>query len=400
MYQQIENNPKPLGIFGKQCLLTRWWTAGPKRCAMMRKESNAHRLLPTHKESRMKRLSRQPGRKLMTMLLATLMAGLPLASEAKLGGSSNGGRSTSMTTRSATPPATSSPSSRLGNGNSGGMTRPDVMARARSNTPPPAGAYAGGAPMPSAPPAAAPRSGPGWGTVAGAAAVGAAAGYMMGDHNSPQTPAQAPGNASQGNSDSGASRDMQRSASEAGAPVSPEKSSSGGFGFGSLLGLLALGGGGLWAFRKYQASRHPQFASRSEPIGSFKASDAPVFGASAPSANADTAIEQLALKAFNELQEANNRGDLTFLRTRVDDLLFQQLEADITQRGGPGHTTVVSMRPQVLDVTDQGARRLVSIQYTGTIVEGPDAAPEALDEVWHFVDENRGFWKLAGIEQV
>ena len=52
------------------------------------------------------------------------------------------------------------------------------------------------------------------------------------------------------------------------------------------------------------------------------------------------------------------------------------------------------------DVTDQGARRLVSIQYTGTIVEGPDAAPEALDEVWHFVDENRGFWKLAGIEQV
>lgn len=336
----------------------------------------------------------------MVMLLATSMAGLPLISEAKLGGSSSG-RSMSVT-RSA--PASSSASSRLGSGGSAGMTRPDVMARARSNTAPPAGAYAGGAPMPSAAPAAAaPRSGPGWGTVAGAAAVGAAAGYMMGDHNSPQTQAQgstSQNNGGQGNADAGASRDMQRSAAEAGAPL-PQEKSSGGFGFGSLLGLLALGGAGLWAFRKYQAGQRPQLAGRNEPVSSFKVSDTPAFGASAPTAgNADAAIEQLALKAFNELQDANNRGDLAFLRTRVDDLLFQQLEADITQRGGPGHTTVVSMRPLLLDISDQGSRRLVSIQYTGTIVEGPNAAPEALDEVWHFVDENRGFWKLAGIEQV
>jgi predicted lipid-binding transport protein (Tim44 family) len=346
----------------------------------------------------MKSLTRQPGRKLMVMLLASSMAGLPLASEARLGGGSSG-RSMSVT-RSA--PMASSSSSRLGSGGSAGMTRPDVMARARSNSAAPAGAYAGGAPMsPAAPAAAAPRSGPGWGTVAGAAAVGAAAGYMLGDHNSPQTQGNVgQNNGGLGNSEAGASRDMQRSAADAGAPL-PQEKPSGGFGFGSLLGLLALGGAGLWAFRKYQAGQRPQFASRNEPVSSFKVSDAPVFGASAPAAgNADAAMEQLALKAFNELQDANNRGDLAFLRTRVDDLLFQQLEADITQRGGPGHTTVVAMRPLLLDISDQGSRRLVSIQYTGTIVEGPNAAPEALDEVWHFVDESRGFWKLAGIEQV
>jgi len=332
----------------------------------------------------------------MAMLLATAIAGLPLASEAKLGG--GGGRSVSSGKAMSAPMASSS-SSRLGSGGSAGMTRPDVMAKARSGGPAPAGAYPGAAQAPAypaapTPPAAAPRSGPGWGTVAGAAAVGAAAGYMLGDHNS--QPAQAP--AAQGNAaGQGASPDMQRSAESAGAPMSPQNS-SGGFGFGSLLGLLMLGGAGVWAFRRYQAAQQPGAASRATAGPAFKMGEGPAFGASAPAA--DTGVEQIALKTFNELQDANNRGDLTFLRSRLDDLLFQQIEADIAARGGPGQTTVVSMRAQAVDVTDQGSRRLVSIRYTGSIVEGPNATPEPLDEVWHFVDENRGYWKLAGIEQV
>jgi predicted lipid-binding transport protein (Tim44 family) len=283
------------------------------------------------------------------------------------------------------------------------MSRPDVMAKARS-TPPPASApsYAGSAaPAAAAGAVQAPqRSGPGWGTVAGAAAVGAAAGYMLGDHPSGQ--AQAPGYAPapQVNADgsgAGVSRDYQRSAAEVGAPLQ-QNSGSGGFGFGSVLMLLLLTGAGFWAFRRYQAAQQGGTAG-----GSFKRNDPPAFGA-APSAPAlgsnDAAIEQVALKSFTEMQDANNRGDMAFLRARLDDVLFQQIAADIAARGGPGRTSVVTMKAQVLDVTEQGSRRLVSIRYTGSIVEGPDAAPEGLDEVWHFVDENRGFWKLAGIEQV
>lgn len=344
----------------------------------------------------MQQRTRQPARKLMAVLLATAMAGLPLASEARLGGG-NSNRSMAVS-KSASAPMLSGASSRLGSGGSAGMTRPDVMERARSNAPaygsPSAGSYAGGAPMPSAP-APAPRSGPGWGTVAGAAAVGAAAGYMLGDHNSPQTTAQVgnPQIASDNGGGQAAPRELQRSAADAGAPV-PQQHNAGGL--GTVLGLLLLTGAGFWAFRRYQKAQQGGAAQSGAQTASFKTSDTPPFGSTAPT----TDIERIALKTFNDLQDANNRGDLSFLKSRMDDLLFQQTEADIRQRGGPGRTQVVSMRAEPVDVTDHGSRRLVSIRYTGTIVEGPDAPPERLDEVWHFVDENRGAWRLTGIEQV
>jgi predicted lipid-binding transport protein (Tim44 family) len=181
----------------------------------------------------------------------------------------------------------------------------------------------------------------------------------------------------------------------------PAQQDSGGFGVGSVLGLLLLTGAGFWAFRRYTAAQQAAPTLRAAPAASgasFKADSTPGFGSGAPAS--DAGVEQIALKTFNELQDANNRGDLPFLRSRLDDLLYQQIEADIQQRGGPGHTQVVSMRAELMDITDQGSRRLVSIRYTGMIVEGPDTPPENLDEVWHFVDENRGAWKLAGIEQV
>ena len=344
----------------------------------------------------MKQRLTQPSRKLVVMLLATTLAGLPLASEARLGGSS-GSRSTAVARPA---PAVSGSSSRIGSGGSAGMTRPDVMARARSNAPAAGsvnpGAYPGGAAMPAAP-APAPRSGPGWGTVAGAAAVGAAAGYMLGDHNSPQAPAQAGATTPAAGSTSAASQDVQRSAAQAGAPLEQQKD-AGGFGFGGVLGLLLLTGAGFWAFRRYTAAQQSGFARAAAPAASFKADTTPGFGSGGTAT--DPGIEQIALKTFNELQDANNRSDLPFLRSRLDALMYQQIAADIQQRGGPGHTQVVSMRAELVDITDQGGRRLVSIHYTGMIVEDPNTPPENLDEVWHYVDENRGAWKLAGIEQV
>jgi len=162
--------------------------------------------------------------------------------------------------------------------------------------------------------------------------------------------------------------------------------------------LLLLTGAGFWAFQRYQAAQKGGAAQLGSHAASFKTNNAPASGSNPPTGDAD--IERIALKAFNELQDANNRGDLPFLKSRMDDLLFQQTEADIRQRGGQSHTQIVSMKAEPVDITDQGNRRLVSIRYTGLIVENPDSAPERLDEVWHFVDENRGVWRLAGIEQV
>lgn len=230
----------------------------------------------------------------MAMLLATAIAGLPLASEAKLGG--GGGRSVSSGKAMSAPMASSS-SSRLGSGGRCGDDPPRRDGQGPQRRPrQPALTLARRKRRLSGrshPARGRTCSGPGWGTVAGAACRRRDCGYMLGDHNSQQDPgATRWGNAA----GQGASPDMQRSAESAGAPMSPQNSSQAVSASGSLLGLLMLGGAGIWAFRRYQAAQQPGAASRATAGPAFKMGEGPAFGASAPAA--DAGVEQIALKTL------------------------------------------------------------------------------------------------------
>jgi predicted lipid-binding transport protein (Tim44 family) len=56
---------------------------------------------------------------------------------------------------------------------------------------------------------------------------------------------------------------------------------------------------------------------------------------------------------------------------------------------------------EVLDVTHEAERQIVSVRFHGQMVEEAGAEPNDFDEVWHLVkphDDSRP-WAIAGIEQ-
>lgn len=71
------------------------------------------------------------------------------------------------------------------------------------------------------------------------------------------------------------------------------------------------------------------------------------------------------------------------------------------QSGSAQKTDVVSLNAEVLDVTEEAARYIVSVRFTGLLREDVNAAPEAIDETWHLTKPQSGNsgWLVAGIQQ-
>lgn len=352
----------------------------------------------------------------VTLLIAALSAA-PMVSYAKLGGSGHAAPSVS---RSA---AVSAPSARLGGRQSVGMSRPDVAAKVRAQDA--ANAHASqprnvaGAPayVPAAPAAAphapdprAQRSGPGWGTVAGAAVAGAAAGYMLGDHHASSVqghPASVQGASQQtaaaqapGQNDTAVDRSIERSAAQAGLAVNTPQDK--GMGLGVVLVLLLLATGAYFVVTRSRAGTATTGAPGMQKAVSYNGSGTSSGGA-APGRLAGTEdLQAVALEAFRNLQDANNRGDLAFLRAHTTSGMFEAVKNIIDQRAGRmEQTSIVTMQAAVVDrIENEDQSITISIHFNGTISENPDAPPEGLSEVWHFVDAGHGDWKLAGIDQV
>jgi predicted lipid-binding transport protein (Tim44 family) len=78
------------------------------------------------------------------------------------------------------------------------------------------------------------------------------------------------------------------------------------------------------------------------------------------------------------------------------------LVADIAERAAASRTQTMMMTAERVDLTEESDRSIASVRFRGMISEDPNAAPEQIDEVWHFVRsrEADSQWQLAGIEQV
>ena len=105
---------------------------------------------------------------------------------------------------------------------------------------------------------------------------------------------------------------------------------------------------------------------------------------------------------FIRLQAANDTADLNDLRTFTTPELFAELRLEIQERGtSTQHTDVLKIDAEVLDVTNDAERQVVSVRFRGQVVEEKGAAPSDVNEVWHLVkplDDSRS-WAIAGIEQ-
>ena len=120
-------------------------------------------------------------------------------------------------------------------------------------------------------------------------------------------------------------------------------------------------------------------------------------------ADFDTAgFERIAKMIFIRLQAANDAGDLNDLRTFTTPELFASIRLDLQERAASQQTDVVKVDAEVLDVTTEAERQLVSVRFHGLIREERDGVAAPFDEVWHLVRPVDGSreWAIAGIQQM
>ena len=216
----------------------------------------------------------------------------------------------------------------------------------------------------------------GLGHVAGAAVAGAAVGYMLNSHNNNQP--------------------MQNSGGASGQFDGPNNGqpSHSGFPWGTIFMLLLAGLGLMWLYKR---SARLQAAGSTikevlNPVPVSSSQNNSVFNSE------HQAFEAEALTFFNALQNANNQGDIAFMRSYSIGDMQDDLIGDINNRTVSSNSRFSLMAAKVIDMTTQGNQSIASVRFTGMVAEA-NSAFEPMDEVWHLVRQS-GEWQLAGIEQV
>ena len=196
------------------------------------------------------------------------------------------------------------------------------------------------------------------------------------------------------------------------------------FGFGAelanfmmmaLLAMVVLAVVGFFLRKKAAAQGNAgmQYAGAGAPYGGNapQREFTPAGGSAAPLAAAaanipaDFDTEGFVRNAkvnFIRLQAANDAGNLDDIREFTSPEMFAEIKMGIDERKGAKQTTdVAQLNAEVIDVTEEANRYIVSVRFTGLISENK-AAAEPFDEIWHMTkpaDGSRG-WVLAGIQQV
>jgi predicted lipid-binding transport protein (Tim44 family) len=104
---------------------------------------------------------------------------------------------------------------------------------------------------------------------------------------------------------------------------------------------------------------------------------------------------------FIRLQAANDARNLDDIREFTTPEMFAELKMNIAERGAAAQETdVVSIEADVLEVSEEANRYVVSVRFSGQIREERNGPLEAVDEIWHLVKpRDGGGWLLAGIQQ-
>jgi predicted lipid-binding transport protein (Tim44 family) len=128
--------------------------------------------------------------------------------------------------------------------------------------------------------------------------------------------------------------------------------------------------------------------------------------ATAPSIPADFDVDGFVRNAkvnFIRLQAANDSGNLDDIREFTTPEMFGEIKLAMSERGdAQQETDVVQLNAEIVDVTEEATRYLVSVRFHGLIREDKSGPTEPFDEVWNMskpTDGSRG-WTLAGIQQV
>ena len=148
------------------------------------------------------------------------------------------------------------------------------------------------------------------------------------------------------------------------------------------------------------SSTQPAYAAASSGAGAAVA-DAQPAGSIPADFDAEAFVRNAKVN-FIRLQAANDARNLEDIREYTTPELFAEIKMNwMEQSGSAQKTDVVPLNAEVLDVTEEAARYIVSVRFTGLLREDANAAPEAIDETWHLTKPRSGNsgWLVAGIQQ-
>ena len=106
---------------------------------------------------------------------------------------------------------------------------------------------------------------------------------------------------------------------------------------------------------------------------------------------------------FTALQAANDAGDLSRLRDYLSPEMFEMARQELALRGtATQRTETFGLEAQVVEVSEDADRYVVSVRFTGSTRDQHGAVPDDLDELWHLTKPRTGAggWVVAGIQQV
>lgn len=171
-----------------------------------------------------------------------------------------------------------------------------------------------------------------------------------------------------------------------------------------------------WLFRRQsstaQATAPLQYAgfegttTTPPPSAGSQSAPLPAVASSAQGIPADfdtQAFVRVAKLNFVRLQAANDTRNLDDIREFVSPELFAEIKMQMDERGNaPQQTDVVTLNAEVIDVTTESNRHLVSVQFSGMIRETAGAAATPFNEVWNLSKPTagNGGWLVAGIQQL
>ena len=172
--------------------------------------------------------------------------------------------------------------------------------------------------------------------------------------------------------------------------------------------LAGAGAGGM----QYTANQGGYDKSPSAATPSYGGSAAPVAAAAAATTAAavgnipaDFDAEAFVRNAklnFIRLQAANDARNLEDIREYTTPEMFAEIKMNWMDDTSAGQKTdVVSLNAEVIDVSEEAERYIVSVRFTGLLREETNAAPEGIDEIWHLTKPRSGNsgWLVAGVQQ-
>ncbi|MCB1877412.1 MAG: Tim44 domain-containing protein [Chromatiales bacterium] len=111
-------------------------------------------------------------------------------------------------------------------------------------------------------------------------------------------------------------------------------------------------------------------------------------------------------RAYRQLQEAWDQGDLAELRGLTTDQVFAELQDQLRNRDGDNRTDLLKVGAELLEVRQAGDNQEAAVLFDVLMREndpGSDGRPYQVREVWHFVrsaGSSQPTWFLDGIQQL